>query len=75
MSTEDPADRRMFRLPPEEFDAFADKLNEPTRVSPKLARLVARPLPWRDEDRAKLKQLQAKLRSPRAPVDRGEQGF
>lgn len=39
-------DQRLFALDPERFQQFADALDRPASVNPRLARLLARKAPW-----------------------------
>lgn len=46
MSEIDPLDDRWFVVSAEEWSALQVRLNEPARVLPKLAALLAEPAPW-----------------------------
>ena len=43
MTTNDPADRRLWMVSAEDFDALVELLDEPPRDCPKLRALLARP--------------------------------
>ena len=46
---DDPADRRLFVVSAEEFDAFVKLLDEPPKDCPKLRALMARPVRFESE--------------------------